>query len=61
MILCEKGRVERSFDAKAYNYINYLTFMLYAPLYMTGPILTFNSFISQVCIFLPSFKENQRA
>lgn len=30
-----------------YSYQNYLAYALYAPLYLTGPILTFNEYISQ--------------
>lgn len=28
-----------------YNYFNYLTYMIYAPLYIAGPILSFNAFM----------------
>lgn len=31
-----------------YSFRNYLAYVLYAPLYLTGPILTFNEFISQM-------------
>ena len=31
-----------------YSFRNYLAYSLYAPLYLTGPILTFNDYISQV-------------
>ena len=30
-----------------YNFRNYLAYVIYAPLYLTGPIITFNDFISQ--------------
>lgn len=31
-----------------YTFANYLSYVLYAPLYITGPILTFNDYLHQV-------------
>lgn len=31
-----------------YGFVNYLTYILYAPLYIAGPIMTFNDFMWQV-------------
>ena len=35
-----------------YGFVNYLTYILYAPLYIAGPIMTFNDFMWQVSGFL---------
>jgi D-alanyl-lipoteichoic acid acyltransferase DltB (MBOAT superfamily) len=45
--LSERDRV--SFPAKSadYNFRNYFAYSLYSPLYIAGPILTFNDYISQ--------------
>ncbi|KAJ2107987.1 glycerol transporter [Coemansia sp. S142-1] len=44
----EKDRVERSCFAQDYCFANYWAYLLYPPLYLTGPIITFNSFVSQM-------------
>ncbi|KAJ2834170.1 glycerol transporter, partial [Coemansia sp. 'formosensis'] len=44
----EKERVERSCFAEDYCFANYWAYLLYPPLYLTGPIITFNSFVSQM-------------
>jgi D-alanyl-lipoteichoic acid acyltransferase DltB (MBOAT superfamily) len=44
----EKVRIETVRNVSDYNFPSYLTYCLYAPLYMAGPIITFNSFVSQV-------------
>jgi D-alanyl-lipoteichoic acid acyltransferase DltB (MBOAT superfamily) len=36
-----------------YTFVNYLAYALYAPLYIAGPIITFNDFIWQVCMRNP--------
>ena len=33
-----------------YSYTNYLTYALYAPLFIAGPIMTFNDFMWQVSL-----------
>jgi D-alanyl-lipoteichoic acid acyltransferase DltB (MBOAT superfamily) len=45
--LCEKGRIERPRTVLEYNYINYLVYTTYAPLYLAGPIISFNNFMEQ--------------
>ena len=35
-----------------YSYTNYLTYALYAPLFIAGPIMTFNDFMWQVSILI---------
>ena len=48
----ERSRIDTSRQLSDYSFINYLAYLLYSPLYLAGPILTFNNFISQ--IFQPS-------
>ncbi|KAJ2161399.1 glycerol transporter [Coemansia sp. RSA 552] len=43
-----KQRVERSRLTRDYCFVNYWAYLLYPPLYMTGPIITFNDFIAQM-------------
>ncbi|CAG8447019.1 4285_t:CDS:10 [Funneliformis caledonium] len=45
--LTEKDRIIGSCFKEDYNYINYLSYILYTPLFLAGPIITFNNFISQ--------------
>ncbi|KAI5861482.1 MBOAT-domain-containing protein [Durotheca rogersii] len=45
--LSERDRVQIPAQAKDYSFRNYLAYAIYAPLYLTGPIITFNDFISQ--------------
>ena len=45
--LSERDRVNISAAAEDYTFRNYLAYALYSPLYIAGPILTFNSYISQ--------------
>ncbi|KAI8321171.1 MBOAT-domain-containing protein [Martensiomyces pterosporus] len=50
----EKDRIEHSCYAQDYCFANYWAYLLYPPLYMTGPIITFNSFVSQMRFPSPS-------
>lgn len=43
---------EKPVSEAQYNLVAYLAYLLYAPLYIAGPIITFNAFASQV--FLPT-------
>jgi len=45
--LSERDRIATPADAKDYTFRNYLAYAVYAPLYVAGPILTFNDYISQ--------------
>ncbi len=40
-------RVEKSHAPEEYNFLNYLTYMTYLPLFLAGPIVTFNEFLHQ--------------
>ena len=46
--LSERDRVAIPANAKEYNFRNYVAYAIYAPLYLTGPIITFNDYISQL-------------
>ena len=43
-----QARQKTSLPASAYNLITYLAYVYYPPLYIAGPICTFNSFASQL-------------
>ncbi|KAI8618031.1 MBOAT, membrane-bound O-acyltransferase family-domain-containing protein [Chytriomyces sp. MP71] len=45
---CPIGRLEISHNEEDYDLFRYLTYILYVPLYIAGPILAFNDFISQL-------------
>ncbi|KAI0151643.1 putative glycerol:H+ symporter [Xylariaceae sp. FL1272] len=45
--LSEKDRVQTPAQSKDFSFRNYVAYTIYAPLYLTGPIITFNDFISQ--------------
>lgn len=41
-------RSSNSHPLDSYNYVNYFTYVLYPPLYIAGPIMTFNDWLWQV-------------
>jgi D-alanyl-lipoteichoic acid acyltransferase DltB (MBOAT superfamily) len=45
---CLKYLVDVPVKLQDYNLLNYIIYILYPPLYFSGPIITFNSFINQV-------------
>ncbi|KAG6003041.1 hypothetical protein E4U21_002430 [Claviceps maximensis] len=45
--LSERDRVTISAEPDDYSFRNYVAYAIYAPLYLAGPILTFNDYISQ--------------
>jgi D-alanyl-lipoteichoic acid acyltransferase DltB (MBOAT superfamily) len=47
--LSDRDRIDYSCNKEDYSFLNYLAYVLYSPLYLAGPIITFNSYISQVC------------
>ncbi|KAI4281093.1 MAG: hypothetical protein L6R35_005747 [Caloplaca aegaea] len=47
-MLSERNRVDIPAKSEDYSFRNYFAYVLYSPLYLTGPILTFNDFISQL-------------
>ncbi|KAJ1821330.1 glycerol transporter [Coemansia sp. RSA 2599] len=52
----DKDRIEHSCFREDYCFVNYWAYILYPPLYMTGPIITFNNFISQMRYPSPSIR-----
>lgn len=46
--LSERDRVSIPAQAKDFSFRNYIAYVIYAPLYLTGPIISFNDFISQL-------------
>lgn len=46
--LSDKERIDVPCHTEDYNFFNFLTYILYTPLYICGPIITFNNFISQI-------------
>lgn len=46
--LAEKERQTTPHGAETYSFTNYLTYVLYPPLYIGGPIMSFNDFMWQV-------------
>lgn len=57
--LSERDRVTIPASARDYTFRNYLAYALYAPLYLTGPILTFNDYISQLRYHPHSIETNR--
>ena len=45
--LSERDRVDIPAKPEDYSFRNYLAYVIYAPTYLTGPIITFNDFTSQ--------------
>ncbi|KAL4970698.1 putative glycerol:H+ symporter (Gup1) [Aspergillus stella-maris] len=45
--LSERDRVKIPAEPSAFNGFNYVAYILYSPLYLTGPIVTFNDYMSQ--------------
>ncbi|KAI1444073.1 MBOAT-domain-containing protein [Annulohypoxylon stygium] len=46
--LSERDRVSIPAEARDFSFRNYVAYAIYAPLYLTGPIITFNDYISQL-------------
>lgn len=45
----ERDRIESPARYEDYGFLSYLAYILYSPLYLAGPIITFNDFVHQVC------------
>ncbi|RDW75975.1 hypothetical protein BP5796_06796 [Coleophoma crateriformis] len=46
--LSERDRIKTPAGVKDYSFRNYIAYAIYAPLYLAGPIITFNDYISQL-------------
>lgn len=58
--LTERQRLDAPLPLSDYSFKNYLSYLLYTPLYIVGPVITFNDFIYQSRHKLPSitFRRN---
>ncbi|RYP71402.1 hypothetical protein DL769_004710 [Monosporascus sp. CRB-8-3] len=45
--LSEHDRISNPAQSKDYSFRNYVAYAIYAPLYLAGPIITFNDYVSQ--------------
>ncbi|KAI8816422.1 glycerol transporter [Fimicolochytrium jonesii] len=45
---CSRARVQGPLRAAEYSLVNYFCYLLYVPLYLAGPIITYNDFIAQL-------------
>ncbi|OQD74045.1 hypothetical protein PENDEC_c012G05186 [Penicillium decumbens] len=52
--LSDRDRVKIPAEPAAFNMRNYIAYVLYSPLYLAGPILTFNDYVSQQRYTAPS-------
>lgn len=50
----ERSRIDAKLDIHYYSFWNYFAYITYAPLFIAGPILTFNDYICQTRNRLPS-------
>ncbi|KAL4895106.1 MBOAT, membrane-bound O-acyltransferase family-domain-containing protein [Aspergillus ambiguus] len=57
--LSERDRVNIPAERSAFNGRNYIAYILYSPLYLTGPIVTFNDYISQQRYAPPSLTKRR--
>ncbi|KAI9744552.1 MAG: glycerol transporter [Claussenomyces sp. TS43310] len=57
--LSERDRISLPADTKDYSFRNYIAYILYGPLYLTGPIITFNDYISQLKYISPSIETSR--
>lgn len=55
----ERERVDTPPQPEDFSFRNYLAYILYSPLYLAGPILTFNDYISQQRHQLPSINRER--
>lgn len=59
--LTERDRVDQPPAPATFCFSNYLAYVLYSPLYLAGPILTFNDYISQLRYPSPSITRTRTA
>lgn len=56
---CYRARQETHAPLKNYNFFNYITFLVYPALFISGPVTTFNAWISQIKISQNTFSNKQ--
>ncbi len=54
LIVDERDRMNASLDIEEYSFFNYFAYITYAPLFIAGPVVTYNDFRCQVHNSLPS-------
>jgi len=59
--LSERDRVSIPAPPASFTFANYLSYILYSPLYLVGPILTFNDYVSQLRFPSPSVTTSRTA
>ena len=57
----ERERIDTPPSPQDFSFRNYIAYVLYSPLYLAGPILTFNDYISQQRYQLPSINRERTA
>lgn len=58
-VLPEKSRIQHGAKPTDFTFFNYLAYVLYSPLFLAGPIINFNDYISQSRFPLPSLTTNR--
>ncbi|CCD25548.1 putative O-acyltransferase NDAI_0F02300 [Naumovozyma dairenensis CBS 421] len=58
-ILNERARLTAPHHLQDYNIFNYIAYITYTPLFIAGPIITFNDYIYQTQHTLPSINRNR--
>nr|AAO25613.1 GUP1 [Nakaseomyces delphensis] len=53
----DKARMDAILPIEDYSVVNYLAYMIYTPLFIAGPIMTFNDYVFQSKRTLPSIKK----
>ncbi|KAF8533912.1 glycerol:H+ symporter [Trichophaea hybrida] len=56
----EHDRIDTPAKVEDYSLLNYLAYILYTPLYLAGPILTFNDFVHQLKYSTPTLTVGRR-
>lgn len=59
-VLEEKERLVAEHHIQDYNFINFIAYITYAPLFLVGPIITFNDYLYQSENKLPSLTKKHR-
>lgn len=59
--MSERDRVDQPAPPSTFSSTNYLAYVLYSPLYLAGPIITFNDYISQLRYPSPSITRSRTA
>ena len=54
--MSNKQRTSSAHPLEMYTFTNYLVYIFYPPLYIAGPIITFNDFMWQVSEFSIAFR-----